>query len=72
VSVTTVLTVLGMTCGHCEAAVRDELTGVAGVTDVQVELASGTVTVTSDRPIHADVVAAAIDEAGYTLGPAVD
>ena len=38
---TGVYTVRGMTCDHCVRAVTDELGTVAGVTGVEVELASG-------------------------------
>ncbi|VBA40723.1 hypothetical protein LAUMK13_03201 [Mycobacterium innocens] len=34
-------TVTGMTCGHCAAAVREEIDKVPGVTAVNVELAAG-------------------------------
>ena len=59
--------VVGMTCGHCVSAVQQEVGAIAGVTDVTVDLATGAVTVTSDRPLTTDEVAAAIDEAGYEL-----
>ena len=42
--------VAGMTCGHCVMSVTEELTAVQGVTDVQVDLASGQVRVTSEQP----------------------
>ncbi len=65
--------ITGMTCDHCVAAVNDELVALAGVTDVTVDLVAGgtsSVTVASDSPLDPDVVAAAIDEAGYALaGP---
>ena len=65
--------VTGMTCGHCVAAVKEEIGELDGVTDVSVDLIAGgttPVTVTSDRPLDDDEVAAAIDEAGYGLaGP---
>lgn len=57
----------GMTCGHCVAAVTAELTAVEGVSDVTVVLEGGAVTVTSQAPLDAEVVAAAVEEAGYTL-----
>jgi copper ion binding protein len=60
-------TVSGMTCGHCVSSVTEEVSEVPGVTDVQVELATGQVTVTSDQPVGKDQVRAAIEEAGYTL-----
>lgn len=65
--------VTGMTCGHCVAAVKDEIGELDGVTDVSIDLVAGgttPVTVTSDRPLADKDVAAAIDEAGYALaGP---
>lgn len=62
---TTVYTVNGMTCGHCVASVREEVAELAGVTDVEVDLATGRLTVTGDA--SAAQVAAAVDEAGYEL-----
>ena len=61
-------TVVGMTCGHCVASVTEEVTEIPGVTDVAVDLASGTLSVTSDAPLDEDVVRAAVVEAGYRLG----
>ncbi len=66
-SETQTYTVTGMTCEHCVASVTEELTEVAGVTDVAVDLASGGVTVTSDAPLVDDVVRAAVEEAGYAI-----
>jgi copper chaperone len=59
--------VTGMTCAHCVSAVSSEIRQIPGVTDVDVELNSGTVTVTSDQPVDDAAVAAAVDEAGYAL-----
>jgi copper chaperone len=64
---TTTYTVSGMTCGHCVNAVTSELSQLDGVTDVQVDLASGAVTVTSAEPLDDAAVAAAVDEAGYQV-----
>ena len=64
---TTVWTVEGMTCGHCVQAVTGEVSALEGVTAVDVDLESGRVTVTADADPSADAVAAAVDEAGYTL-----
>ena len=62
--------VVGMTCGHCVAAVTGELTDmVPGVRDVQIDLPTGQVVVTSDQQLDQAKVAAAIDEAGYQLAP---
>ena len=60
-------TVTGMTCDHCVASVTEEVAALAGVVDVRVDLESGRVDVTSDEPLDADQVAAAVDEAGYAL-----
>ena len=59
-------TVEGMTCGHCVNAVTGEVTKVPGIREVSVDLAAKTVTVTGD-PIDDTAVAAAVDEAGYSL-----
>jgi copper ion binding protein len=64
----TTYTVSGMTCGHCVSAVSSEISRLDGVTDVRVDLADGTVTVTSEQPLSDKAVAAAVDEAGYELG----
>lgn len=65
--VTSTYQVRGMTCGHCVNAVSTEVGAIEGVTDVQVDLASGRVTVTSERPLDTEAVRAAVDEAGYDL-----
>lgn len=65
--VTTTYQVQGMTCGHCVNSVSTEVSALPGVTDVQVDLASGQVTVTSESPLDTDAVRAAVDEAGYDL-----
>ena len=59
--------VQGMTCDHCVRAVTGELTGLEGVTGVDVDLAAGAVRVTSDAPLDEAAVRAAVDEAGYEL-----
>jgi copper chaperone CopZ len=67
VAITANYTVAGMTCGHCESAVTEELTRLPGVHDVKVDLTTGTVTVTSAGPLPFDEVRTAVDEAGYEL-----
>ena len=64
---TTGYDVAGMTCGHCVNAVTREFTTLGGVSDVTVDLDTGIVTVTSDRPLDPDAVRAAIADAGYEL-----
>jgi copper chaperone CopZ len=65
--VTAAYTVRGMTCGHCAAAVTEEVTKIAGVRDVQVDLAAGRVTVSSEQALDQSQMSAAVDEAGYEL-----
>ncbi|MEU8326849.1 copper ion binding protein [Micromonospora sp. NPDC048839] len=65
--VNTTFQVQGMTCGHCVSAVSVEVGGIAGVRDVQVDLATGQVTVSSEQPLDVQLVRAAVDEAGYDL-----
>jgi copper ion binding protein len=60
-------TVTGMTCAHCVRSVTEEITEIDGVTDVAVDLPTGAVTVTSDGPLDATQVRAAVEEAGYAL-----
>ena len=57
----------GMTCDHCRNAVASEVGAVAGVRAVAVDVAAGTVTVSADQPVDRGHIAAAVDEAGYTL-----
>ena len=67
---TTRWTVTGMTCGHCVAAVRDEVGRLDGVTAVEVDLVpagSSVLTMTGDTAPDEAAVRAAVDEAGYVL-----
>ncbi|MEU9507026.1 heavy-metal-associated domain-containing protein [Micromonospora sp. NPDC048170] len=65
--ITTTYQVQGMTCGHCATSVSNEVGAIPGVSDVQVDVAAGRVTVTSEGPLETDTVRAAVDEAGYDL-----
>jgi copper chaperone CopZ len=56
----------GMSCGHCERAVTDELVGVAGVEHVAVDLTTKLVTV-SGADLDRDLLVAAIGVAGYDV-----
>lgn len=60
-------TVTGMTCEHCVNAVSAEVGAIDGVIDVQVDLATGGLTVAAANPVEDADVAAAVDEAGYSL-----
>jgi copper chaperone len=67
---TATYTVVGMTCGHCVSAVTEEVAQLPGVTDVDVDLASGGLTVTSQAPVEEAAIRAAVEEAGYTVAGA--
>ena len=64
---TTTYKVMGMTCGHCAAAVTEEVSQIPGVRNVEVDLPQGAVTVTSERALDEAVVASAVGDAGYEL-----
>lgn len=60
-------TVTGMSCAHCEQAIRQELSELSGVEEIQVSAADGALSVTLDAgsaPDDAEILAA-VDEAGY-------
>jgi len=56
----------GVHCGHCQAAISEEVGALPGVEAVDVDLETKIVAVTGD-PLDADAIVAAIDEAGYEV-----
>ncbi len=65
-----VLSVEGMTCDHCVRAVTEELSALEGVDVVWVDLRVGDaslVRITRAGDVSDDAIAAAVEEAGYTL-----
>jgi copper chaperone len=56
----------GVSCAHCQSAITEEVSGVAGVAAVDVDLETKTVTVTGDE-LDESAIVAAIDEAGYDV-----
>lgn len=60
-------TVQGMTCGHCAAAVTEEVSKLDGVESVAVDVPAGSVRVVSAAALDSTQVAAAVEEAGYEL-----
>jgi copper chaperone CopZ len=62
----TAYTVLGMSCAHCVASVRDEVEALDGVEAVEVDLDSGR-RVVSGTGVTGDAIAAAVVEAGYEV-----
>lgn len=61
---TTEFQVSGMTCGHCEMSVREEVEKIPGVESIEVSAQTGRLVV-SATAVDADAVIAAVDEAGY-------
>lgn len=62
---TTTFLVPGMTCGHCQGAVTDELSKINGVTAVDVDLDTKKVSFESDVAVEWQIIVDAIDEAGF-------
>lgn len=62
--------VSGMTCGGCAGKVTDQVEQIPGVLDVDVDLASGAITLTSKTDISDASVKQAVEKAGYKLGTA--
>ena len=58
--------VTGMTCGHCEMSVREEVSEVPGVEDIQVSAQTGKLVVSGSGEIDDAQVLAAVEEAGFT------
>jgi copper chaperone len=56
----------GVSCGHCRAAITAEVEKLAGVSDVDVDLDTKTVTV-AGAALDDAAIRAAIDEAGYDV-----
>ena len=57
--------VTGMSCSHCEVAIRGEVGQVRGVDSIEVSAQTGRLVVTSTEPVDDDAILAAVDEAGY-------
>lgn len=60
----------GMTCGHCVSSVREEVSEIPGVKNIEVILSSGgtsKVTVVSDVNLDEEALRDAIAEAGFEL-----
>jgi copper chaperone CopZ len=61
------LNIAGMTCGHCAMSVTKELSKLDGAADVKVDPQAGTATLQVSELVAREAVAAAVEEAGYTL-----
>lgn len=58
--------VTGMTCGHCELSIREEVGELAGIQEIQVSAQTGRLVVSSTGEIDDAAVLAAVEEAGYS------
>jgi copper chaperone CopZ len=69
-TITTTVSVSGMTCGHCISSVSEEIESLAGVEGVDVDLNAGgisTVTITSSQELSTAEIGEAVAEAGYLV-----
>ncbi len=58
--------VTGMTCGHCEMSIREQVSEIPGVKDIQVSAQTGKLNVTAESEIDDAKILAAVEEAGYS------
>jgi copper chaperone CopZ len=56
----------GVSCEHCRQAIEGEVSQLAGVESVEVNLDTKIVTI-SGEPLDEQAIVAAIDEAGYEV-----
>lgn len=63
----TKLNVEGMSCSHCENAVKKALTAISGISEVEVDLKNKTVTVTYDKSVSVDKIKSEIEDQGYDV-----
>ena len=63
---TTEYQVTGMTCGHCESAIKEEVGQLPGVASVDVDAQTGRLLISSEANLDDAAVIAAVDEAGYS------
>jgi copper chaperone CopZ len=59
--------VAGMTCRSCAGKVTNHVEQIPGIIDVDVDLATGGITITSEDPLSDQVVEQAVEQAGYQL-----
>lgn len=61
-----IMTIDGMSCGHCVMAVKKELSKVDGVHVVTVEIGKATIMI-DETKVTPSVLSSAIEEAGYSI-----
>ncbi len=57
----------GMSCGHCVASVTKALNEIDGISDVQVDLGSGTATFQEEKEIALETIKDAISKIGFEV-----
>lgn len=57
--------VKGMNRGHCVGSITKEVKKVAGIAQIEVDVANGRLTVTSSAAVDDEAVVEAVEEAGY-------
>jgi len=63
----TIVKITGMTCGHCEGRVTEELSKLEGVSEVKANAADAQVVITSSGALDADAISRAVIAAGYRV-----
>lgn len=66
-AITTEYEVTGMSCGHCENAVREEVSEIPGVTGIEVSADTGKLVISSQDELDDKAVVSAVEEAGYNV-----
>lgn len=61
----TSLVIKGMSCGHCVSGVAKALRAIDGVETAEVDLSTGTASVSHDRAITLEMLVKAVAEEGY-------
>lgn len=62
-----IITIEGMSCGHCKAAVEKALKSVEGVENAVVDLANKSADVTLTKEVSNDTLSKAVTDAGYDV-----
>ena len=64
---TSTYVVQGMNCEHCVNSITETVGEVPGVTDILIDLPTGTMNVTGQSALDDDVIRQAVEEAGFQV-----
>ena len=64
---TTTVTAPEIVCGGCASSIKKALGNIAGVSEVDVDVATKNVTVKHGESVSRGKIVAALDDAGYTV-----